>query len=471
MDSDNEGNMSENQPLLNPSVDKHTFTQTNYQRVGTTEYQPPMEKSVTERPVTPTNCQRVDTKEHQPPLEPSTTERSVTPTKSLMFPLGLFLYTCGATLGSTTINQFVNNYTITHGQHHNESDSLQMYNDSHISCSANISTSQNSAKKEAANWLMYFELSSYFLGLPVIIIAGIYSDFYGRRMFSLLPLFGATIQYIIIFGIVFFDLPIQYMFVAYAVFGVTGTHYVLHTTTASSVADTTDNGKSRSFHITMLYLYIGIGESLASIGGGFLIQHTGFAIPCAVCSGICFMSFLALCNTHETLTSKIKSEKPPFYKTFRRFFGFFNGEGLKKKSDRWKFIVILAAFFVVLSPMTASSVSTLYELGEPFCFSPEMLGYFGAVTNFIHQVIGLLVLKLLHFTLHDEAISTISLLSGVSYMSVLAFASSTWMIFLGKHGPIGGIILLLYPLMNVVIKSLILVNKFKSKCNIRLVST
>ena len=378
--------------------------------------------------------EKIEIAENEPLLAKSTSVRPKTPTKSFLLPLGMFMYACGLQLGSTTTKQFVYNYTSIEEGHKNSSLSLQAANDSQKSCDRNLSTSQHTDDKVAADWLLYFELIEYTIGIPVIVLAGIYSDFYGRRIFLLLPTFGGCLQYLILFGIIYYGLTIEYVCVIYGVSGIVGTHYTFYLIATSSVADTTGTGKSRSFHIMLIYLYMGIGLTSASLGTGFLIQNTGFAIPCAISSGLCFIGFLVMCNTHETLTSKLRSEKPPFCKTFLRFFGLFFGKGLRKKSDAWKFNLTLAAFFIMLSPLTAtSSTTTLYLLGEPFCFSSEILGYFNGSTDFLHLVIATPILKLFHCCLHDETIISIGLIaSGVPYMVMLAFATTTWMVFLGK---------------------------------------
>ena len=373
--------------------------------------------------------------EKQPLLTPDVTSGPQTPTKTILLPLAMFLYTIGRDLGSTATKQFVNNYT--KSAHHGDlnSTSLQMFNDSQQSCNINASTSKDTDKKEAADWLLYFELTEYFFGLPVIIMAGIYSDFYGRRIFSLIPVIGASIQWIILFGIVYFEFRVEYIFVAYGICGISGSHYTFNLNMASSIADTTGTGKSRSFHMTILHVYMGIGETLSSLGSGFLIQHMGYGVPCAISSALCLIASVFLYNTPETLTAKLRSEKPQFCETFMRFFGFFFGIGLNKKSDRWIFILTLVAFLFVLSPETqASSLATLYILGAPLCFSSEMLGYYNASSDFLHLVLGAAILKLFHCCMYDEAVVIISLLvSGVSYMVVLAFATYTWMIFLGVY--------------------------------------
>ena len=380
----------------------------------------------------------LDIDEKQPFLKPSKPdpERPRPLTKSCLFPLAVFLYGSGITVGGAALSQYTYNYTgsLSHDKHHNSSLTLLYSNDSEHNCGRNFTKPTSKNEKDSADWSLFTSSVEMTIALPVIVLAGVYSDYYGRKVFMLLPLFGACAEYLIFFAVIYFELGIEYTLFAYGIRGLTGTSYTFNVATMTAIADTTGAGKSRSFHLLLYSVYMGIGESLTKIGSGYLIQYTGYAIPCAVCCAVVFMSFLVMCNLEETLPNS-KCEKPPFCKTFVRFFGFFGGKGLKRKSDRWKFNLTAAIFFVVeCAAIGASSPQTMYMLGDPLCFSSKMIGYYGATVDFAHPIFGALILKLLHFCLHDEAIAIISILvSLASHTFVWAFATKAWMIFLGTY--------------------------------------
>ncbi|KAK3107899.1 hypothetical protein FSP39_024692 [Pinctada imbricata] len=364
---------------------------------------------------------------------PEDSIRYETPTKNILLPLGMFLFALGLQLGSTSFQQYVYNSTSSADGHPNISSLFSNGNTTdELSCGKNETSSQNQNEKESANLILYLETIEFSIGLPVILIAGIYSDFYGRKAFLLLSTFGASLYLLVIALVVFFNFPTFYIYVAYGIYGITGTHYTFYLAATTLIADTTKAGKNRSFHITMIYAYIGTGLTLASVGSGFFIQYTGFAVPLAASSGSCFLATVLLSFQRETLTEKIRAEKPPFFQTFLRSLGFFVGKGYAFGAKQWKFMLVLIAFNFNLSPLTTvTALTTLFQLGEPFCFSAEMIGYFQASADFAHLVIGTIFLKILYFCINDEHVTIIGLVSGVAYFTIMGFSSSVWMVYMG----------------------------------------
>ncbi|KAK3099815.1 hypothetical protein FSP39_010167 [Pinctada imbricata] len=368
-----------------------------------------------------------------PLLSSSSKEKGLrTPTKNIFLPLGTFIYSAGLELGSTTLHQYAYNYT---GQASSQNTSLFQDHDnqSELSCHRNSSKHQNANQEDAANWLMYFELMEYSIGIPMIILAGIYSDFIGRKFFILLSVFGSAGQLFCMFIVIYFDLHIGYLFISSAISGIVGTHYTFSLASSVLIADTTGTGKARSFHIALIHSYKGVGQVLANLGSGYLIQLTGFVIPSLISSALCFVACFTLSFEKETLTESIKTAKPSFCRSFLRFFGFFCGRGYRNNVHILKFVANLLCFMMIMCPeVAASSIRTLFILGEPFCFTSEMVGYFGAATDIANHIIGTVLLKLLHLCIHDESSTIIGFLSGIAKFLMIAFSMNAIMIFMSE---------------------------------------
>ncbi|KAK3100120.1 hypothetical protein FSP39_015051 [Pinctada imbricata] len=355
------------------------------------------------------------------------------PTKSLALPLGIFLFSIASELKTSTSNQYVYNYTETANQL-NQSAVLHLSTDnSNLICGKNSSTSQNDNQKEAANWLLYFSLIEHAIGLPVIVFAGIYSDFYGRKVFLLISYMGEGIRTAFMFFLIYFKFDIIYMLIPNGIYGLTGTAYTFYICANSLVADTTPSGKKRSFHMLLIYVFIGLGTFSAAIGCGYIINAYGFAIPMAMAFGTLFLGLIILFFQEETLPLEKRKTKPPLCATFARFFIFFRGRGYNEFGVRWKFsTAVLSVIFLLLALSGLGKIETLYMLRDPFCFSSQMVGYFSGATNIAHLILGSLLVKTMHLCVNDEIITIIGLMSGVTYLIVLAFSFAGWMIFLAS---------------------------------------
>ncbi|KAK3100482.1 hypothetical protein FSP39_020801 [Pinctada imbricata] len=372
--------------------------------------------------------------EKKPLLTVSTKEpkdKKNVPTKSFILPLGLFLYSIASQLRGPAYSQYVYNYF----KMEVETNNSHALKHSHIFVdnSTCVHTPKSESQKKVAEWNLYVGLSQHLVGLPMIIFAGIYSDFYGRKRFLLLSYVGATVETALHFCVIFFNLDIIYMLIPNILYGCTGTSYTFYLAAYTLIVDSTEGGKNRTFHMLLLHVYIGIGDSVSAIASGFIIQTYGFYIPMAaaflfLCLG-CFIVNLQ----PETLAKENRPKKPKCCSAFARFFIFIRGKGREEKTKRWKFMAVYTAFIVGMLSLTGkNSVESLYELGEPFCFSPKMVGYFGSSKTIGHMVAGSFLVKILHYCIKDEVIAILAVLSGVAYLVVLAFSYTDWMIFVAS---------------------------------------
>ncbi|KAK3103209.1 hypothetical protein FSP39_017445 [Pinctada imbricata] len=355
-------------------------------------------------------------------------------TQACVMWIALICYSCGLTAGMGTMKQYtykaVRNFYNLSGS---DSDTVQNKGNSEGGCGAN-STSSNSNHEEAADWLLYFELIEYSLVFPVVALCGIYSDFYGRKPFILLSSIGCVLEYSFFACVIYFHLPLPYLLIGYAIGGLTGSEHVLFMCCCAATADTTEDNKSRSFYMACLYLCLGLGVSMSQVGIGFAINYFGFVIPNVISVFISIMSVTLFCNMPETYQNR--NEHKPFCQSLSRLIGFYHDKSYLKNTPKWKFVLCLFAFILCLSPfMCRSNVETLYQLGEPFCFTSEQIGYYGALKELVQLTFGTLILKLLHFCLNDEIILYFGCLSAITYFLMEGFAINSWMIYSGIYSP------------------------------------
>ena len=293
-------------------------------------------------------------------------ETEVTSNRACVMWLGLIFYACGISGGMAAMKQYTykylqdsNNETTT-----NESSST--------ACEENVTST--TTDREAANWLLYFQLTEYSIVLPVVALCGIYSDFIGRKPFILVSVIGGIVQYAYFVAIIFFNLPLKYLFIGYGIGGLTGSEHVLFMSCSAAIADTTNEDKSRSFYFALLYLCLGLGLTVSQIGVGFVIKYYGFVIPNIIAASVSMISLVMFSTMPETYT--IRDKQKSVCRSLSRIIGFYHDKSYLKDA-KWKFVLCLFGYILCMMPtLSRTALETLYQLGQPFCFTSEEIGYY-----------------------------------------------------------------------------------------------
>ncbi|WAR20342.1 S46A3-like protein [Mya arenaria] len=98
-------------------------------------------------------------------------------------------------------------------------------------------------------------------------------------------------------------------------------------------------------------------------------------------------------DTDESVCEKLA-------KSFRLFFGTSN------TGRRWLYNVLMVIFLLSLFSMFGrSSVEPLYQLDDPFCWTPEKLGYYSSAKNLLQNACGMGLIKVMQMAMSDEAIA------------------------------------------------------------------
>ncbi|XP_062595642.1 proton-coupled folate transporter-like [Saccostrea cucullata] len=299
----------------------------------------------------------------------------------------------------------------------------------HASSNENCSSHQNEAQHKSAQWNAYYEYVEYVPALLVVIFGGVMSDYYGRKLFIILPVLGTFLQYFATLVVLQYNLHIKYLFVGCVLAGITGTHYTLNVALCGTIADVSNYDNSRTFKIALLHLYAGLGSVMSQLSTGYMIKYLGFTMPCLVAVTLSFLNLLVGLCIPETLDkSKRKPNKDNLYQKLGRFFAFYTSSSNLRDGKVWQFVLCLLALFVIISPYTTrQSMDILYFVGQPFCFSSEEIGWYNSLSG-LTIVVSVFLLKLLHFCLNDEIIAILSCFSGIACFCVEGLASGWWML-------------------------------------------
>jgi hypothetical protein len=76
-------------------------------------------------------------------------------------------------------------------------------------------------------------------------------------------------------------------------------------------------------------------------------------------------------------------------------------------------------------------IQNLYQLGSPFCWDSESMGWYGASLSLVMGLIGPLLIALLQRCLPDEIVLQFGYLSPIVCFAICGIASHTWMLYTG----------------------------------------
>ena len=297
-------------------------------------------------------------------------------------------------------------------------------------CSNNSNRHMNDEiDSQASLWILYSNIASLLPGIVSLILLGSYSDRGGRKVAIIVPQVGALIRCISVLAIIYFDWPLFVIVIGAFLEGLTGGISMVISAGFSYVADITSN--NRSFKMTFLESCFGLGTMVSQVAAGYLIASLGYFYPFLILAIIILLDLgIAACFLPETVT---RDPGARFWSLghFRKAFNLYcrdNGTG-----RRWKLLLSLSiVFFTCLVTLGRTDVQIFYLLDVPFCWSPVLIGYFGAMFMLIAAPAAVLMTKLTQSTFGDSGLMLIGTISGVAYQAVMAFSVTTLLVFMGK---------------------------------------
>ncbi|XP_067680554.1 lysosomal proton-coupled steroid conjugate and bile acid symporter SLC46A3-like [Haliotis asinina] len=296
---------------------------------------------------------------------------------------------------------------------------------------------QEEAQKLTSQTSMYFSLVGCAFSFVSTVLFGAYSDYFGRKMLFLVPLFGHLIDYVLVTIIIQWSLDIKLFFATATISGIC-TSEIFTIACNAYVADNTPPKGTR----TVALLVVAITESLTaaalSTGVGYYIQLQGFVLPSLTAAAILVLTILAVVfilpeKKKVAASSKLRQQKlkektilTPL-RAVKNVFGFYFFEGTVKL--RVMYSLALVAYFVHEIAMKTGNIGTLWEMNYPFCWSPEMMGYYSTASSLFSEVIKLPLLKLCQCCLTDQFIAIWSNLAYTGSVILKAFSYDNFMMY------------------------------------------
>lgn len=288
---------------------------------------------------------------------------------------------------------------------------------------------ESRAQSEATTINQYSEMTGSGISVFVMILLGPLTDKVGRKPLLIwnvtMMLIGTTIRTAVVFN----SLNVYLVIITSAFTGLSGTHYTYDLASSGIMADTTRRNKQRSF-VMILYNSAGsMGFVIAQIGTGYLIHYFGYIsqyIICAVVLLILDTSIIVLLKEEKRKTSDKCGTIC----------------SISKKSQIWSLVTdkdigdrkhifswLLVFTFFMLAVTAYVPLQNLYQLGSPFCWDSERIGWYGASLSLVQGIIGPLVIALLQLRLPDEIVLQFGYLTTIICFVLYGIASHSWMLY------------------------------------------
>ncbi|KAH3858706.1 solute carrier family 46 member 3-like [Dreissena polymorpha] len=306
--------------------------------------------------------------------------------------------------------------------------------------SSAIYAAEMTATSEASTWNLYFALAS---GVPAIIanmIFGSYTDAFGRKFLLTIGIVGTTLRLGTAALIIHLELPIVFLLIACFIEGCSGQYATTLQVSLAYIADITKPGPHRMYGIIFIEVVIGIGLSLASLVSGYIIEGYGYMITFATMAGVLILNLVFMFFVlPETLSKEKRRNDNTLIGQLKASVSFFVVNDSENRLWKYRLVTVIHAL-CNLSYLPRTTTETLYQLGQPFCWSPTRVGTYSALRAAVILVIGLGSVKFLEKFMDEVWICIIGTASYGAAFLWTAFVTddtSYWIIIaVGMFGPL-----------------------------------
>ncbi|KAL3872665.1 hypothetical protein ACJMK2_035878 [Sinanodonta woodiana] len=370
--------------------------------------------------------QQVNVQEYEPAVAIRT------PKHWLVGPIS-FLYVSAYTLAFTDFSQFIRDKI-----KRLEYDSIH-FNDS-STCEVNKSSQQYRVQSEiqekSAEWHILIPLAGNIIAIFSNLVLGSYTDRFGRKFLFYVSCLGSLFRTTMVAVFMHFNLNLIYYIIPYAIEGMTGSASTMVQAAFIYSADITSKGKERTFGIVLIEMAFGLGSAFFGFGSGYVIEWTGYFWPSIMAAGAFLLSVILIVLLPETFSDR-RAQCESKLQTVKDAIGLYTDP--KNAGKRWIYIVSIIIFFIcTISNSGSFAIEPLYQLGSPFCWSPVQIGWYTALRMLGHQVLGMLLIKLLQRCLTDSHIAILGTVCSASSFTMEGLASTNLFLYLVNVLNIGG---------------------------------
>lgn len=266
-----------------------------------------------------------------------------------------------------------------------------------------------------------------------------YSDRGGRKITIIMPLIGTLIYTLAFLTVSYFELSIYLLIgssLLSSLFGGLGTFLG---GCFAYIADLSEDDRQKTLRMAGVDMMIGLLSGVAAISTGYFLRAAGFNWPfvtSALCQ--CLILLYAIFILEETVKKPPAdaiildgSPRPSALKQMMYgVYQMFAGASRRRKTVLVLLILVFTSFSFAY--FGGISLTTLFELNEPLCWTEILIGYGSALstTVFLTSFVG--VSAFTYCGVPQLLIVLMGILSVASGMVLLAFTKTTLMMFIGE---------------------------------------
>ncbi|XP_062585241.1 lysosomal proton-coupled steroid conjugate and bile acid symporter SLC46A3-like [Saccostrea cucullata] len=309
--------------------------------------------------------------------------------------------------------------------------------------SARTSHESTVIQKQAASFSIYTSLLTSLPAAFSSVFIGTLSDKLGRKFSFLTAFTGQLLSKGLMATCIYLETNVYLLLIGSAIEGLTGGFlFILHAS-FTYIADITKDDKERSVFITLTEMCLGVGVVLGKVIAGYFIKATQYFYPMMTVS--CIFGLLNLLvifilpETKERRKDKNRNKLSFLFKDTKNAFSFYvskNDEG-----TRWKYVSFLVIFGCYSLTMTGdTSILTLYQISQPFCWGSVKVGWYGTIKYFLQSILCLAMIKVFHRCMKDEGVAILGSASAVFYCLITALARNDVMMYIAPIVGFGAIL-------------------------------
>ncbi|XP_046714263.1 thymic stromal cotransporter homolog [Silurus meridionalis] len=269
--------------------------------------------------------------------------------------------------------------------------------------------------------------ASFFLIQSIVLaVAAMFSSFplgrladrWGPKVFLVIPQIGSLMGMCFLLVFLFYDLPVEFLFLGAMVFGLCG-GAPAYWAGVVAMASLNSQQKHRTLKLNLVDFCVGVAGVLGGLLSGYVYQlgHQGLVL---------------------LMTAMLFSAAALFYAVFLLSSSVQNSDEKEKllpsgiRMDRVAVGLLISAIVLFdLGMIGAENVLTLYVLKPPMSWDSVWAGYGKAATNamYLSSFLGVLMLS---GVLGDVALSLLGIVSNCTGMAIMAFAVESWVYFFAR---------------------------------------
>lgn len=309
-----------------------------------------------------------------------------------------------------------------HNQAHILKDSESACHVSNETSTSHRNDSSVIIQREAAENLMYLSLCVTIVSVIPIFLFGYLSDVYGRRLMWIVCACGTLAKEIILLLTVVFEFPTWVLYFGQVIFALTGTYSGAMVIIFGSISDTTEEGKDRSFRITVVQGTGMLTSAVTTFGMGFWIFEEAFKFPIIM---TLFLTVINLVLGFHLLTQK--KQPATKLKTVLAPFKIY----IDAEADRRRKMFLCLSVFLVLSSGLVGKLGyqKLFLMRNPLCWNVLHVQILRAVQTLFNTIFVIGIVRLLLRITSESIILIFGIISTVSYLIVFGFSMNDLMVY------------------------------------------